>query len=343
MYWGQISLAAGIALGSTYYLSERGFSLVTAILLGICVYTGIRWVIAWLYRIRYWHTRGTRGIYDEQCPNCDAYRYRQGGDWILRCHRCGWKPGWPVVRWFTRSVPLLQLKRTVVGPKLFVAVVSLALIASGATAGLGVGSLNSTFTGVASDNGIKSTPEITTTGPKPTETSHPHQTDTESTNSELNRTKIEYRVHQYINKERRQRSLSILQFDTDLREIARYHSRDMAVSGYFSHTAPGGETMGDRYEKFGYSCRVDTGGNRYATGAENIAYTYAYTTIQGEDGYKSFDGNETKIAKGLVTQWMNSKGHRENILTSYWDDEGIGVYVREVEGKTRVYATQNFC
>jgi uncharacterized protein YkwD len=40
---------------------------------------------------------------------------------------------------------------------------------------------------------------------------------------------------------------------------------------------------------------------------------------------------------------MNSTGHRENILKSHWENEGIGIYIIEIDGKTRVYATQNFC
>lgn len=40
---------------------------------------------------------------------------------------------------------------------------------------------------------------------------------------------------------------------------------------------------------------------------------------------------------------MNSSGHRENILRSYWNTEGVGVAVAEEGGKTRVYATRNFC
>jgi uncharacterized protein YkwD len=40
---------------------------------------------------------------------------------------------------------------------------------------------------------------------------------------------------------------------------------------------------------------------------------------------------------------MNSTGHRENILRPFWESEGIGVAIEDVNGQTRVYATQNFC
>lgn len=161
--------------------------------------------------------------------------------------------------------------------------------------------------------------------------------------NDLNRTEIEYLVHKEINDRRQNRGLQPLSFDTKLRTIARYHSRDMGDQQYFSHTAPDDETMEDRYEKYGYSCRVSMSGGQYATGAENIAYTYAHENVVRENGDRVYYSNEKELAQGLVNQWMNSTGHRKNILRDYWQNEGIGVYVIEIEGKTRVYATQNFC
>jgi uncharacterized protein YkwD len=117
----------------------------------------------------------------------------------------------------------------------------------------------------------------------------------------------------------------------------------MATELYFAHESPDGETMGDRYDRFGYECRVPISGDRYATGAENIAYTYADSNVQTESGLENYGNNETAIARGLVNQWMKSSGHRENILRSYWESEGIGVAIEDVNGETRVYATQNFC
>jgi ribosomal protein L37AE/L43A len=101
--------------------------------------------------------------------------------------------------------------------------------------------------------------------------------------------------------------------------------------------------MSDRYDRFGYECRVEISGDRYTTGAENIAYTRSDSNVQTESGLENYGNNETAIARGLVNQWMNSSGHRENILRSYWQSEGIGVAIEDVNGETRVYATQNFC
>lgn len=317
-YWVRIVTAFSFAVWAAFHLSNQGFSFLSAGLIGVCVYVGLRWGLAWIVRTHHWRDRGSYNVDKEKCPNCNAYRYRQSGDWVLRCHECGWTAGWPIVRWITKSVPAVQLRRTVLGPNLFVVIIASVLLISGATAGVGVGEINSTLHDAVSSADW-------------------------TTDSELNRTKIELKVHQFVNQERRERGLSPLEFDKGLREIARYHSRDMAVNGYFAHTAPDGESMEDRYDKFGYSCRVNIGGDRYMTGGENIAYTYAYTTIDTKWGEVSYDGNETKIARGIVKQWMHSAGHRKNILRPYWNAEGIGIYIIEVDSGTRVYATQNFC
>jgi uncharacterized protein YkwD len=164
-----------------------------------------------------------------------------------------------------------------------------------------------------------------------------------TTEADLNRTRIEYLVHEEISDRRRAHDLRPIQFDDELREIARYHSKDMAENQYFAHESPDGETMADRYDKFGYDCRVSVNGTHSMTGAENIAYTYAFTDVTGPNGETLHHDNESDIAEGLVNQWMNSTGHRENILKPYWENEGIGVYIIEIDGETRVYATQNFC
>jgi uncharacterized protein YkwD len=113
----------------------------------------------------------------------------------------------------------------------------------------------------------------------------------------------------------------------------------MATRGYFSHTSPEGETFADRYEAFGYDCRAPTDGGGYLTGGENIAQTWYDTPVRTDGGTVEYT-TEEELARGIVTQWMNSPGHRDNILTAAWQNEGIGVYVTD-DGK--VYVTQNFC
>ncbi|WEL17042.1 putative protein with SCP/PR1 domains [Halorhabdus sp. SVX81] len=159
----------------------------------------------------------------------------------------------------------------------------------------------------------------------------------------INQTQIESQVHQFINEERSERGLASLSFNDALQEIARYHSQDMAERRYFAHTAPDGEDMGARYSRFDFQCEVQISDRQYATGAENIAYTYADTNVVTDGGTVNYNRNETRIAQGLVDGWMNSPGHRANILKSYWQSEGIGIAITETDEGIRVYATQNFC
>lgn len=163
-----------------------------------------------------------------------------------------------------------------------------------------------------------------------------------SNSTELNRTRLELLIHREVNEERIQHDRSKLAFDTELRAIARYHSADMARNNYFAHVAPDGETLGDRYRKFGYQCRVRVDMFQYATGGENILYTYYETpVVMGNETV--FYSTPKELARGIVNGWMNSTPHRKNLLKPYWEREGIGVYIEQVNGRTRVYATQNFC
>ncbi|WP_101296865.1 CAP domain-containing protein [Halegenticoccus soli] len=129
---------------------------------------------------------------------------------------------------------------------------------------------------------------------------------------------VERAIHRRVNRIRTDRGLDPLAYGDRLAEIAAYHSWDMADVGYFSHTSPDGETVSDRYEKFGLSCR------RWG---ENILYNYAA------------DESPTEAARQSVDQWMQSSGHRRNILADFWTAEGIGV---EVASDGRLYLTQNF-
>lgn len=162
---------------------------------------------------------------------------------------------------------------------------------------------------------------------------------TTDSSSELEVVEVEQLIHEQVNAARAERGLQSLAYDTDLVEIARYHSEDMAENDYFAHESPSGEGRSDRYERFGYDCRTPAGGNRYYTGAENIAYTYYKERISGG----IYHDSPEDVAEGVVKQWLDSPGHRQNILTEEWRNEGIGVYVKEVSEGTRIYVTQNFC
>lgn len=154
-------------------------------------------------------------------------------------------------------------------------------------------------------------------------------------NTGFNTSKTELEIHRLINEERREKGLSALDFDRELREIARGHSRDMAARGVVSHESADGDEFQDRYEEAGYSCTVRHGLTVYQ-GAENVAMTYFRTSLENGE----FHTNETDVAKGIVNQWMNSYGHRENIVVPYWEHQGIGVVKKENDA---IYVTQNFC
>lgn len=187
-------------------------------------------------------------------------------------------------------------------------------------------------------SGLGNSSESTGEGP------HSGQNQPQSAKSGLNTEKIESAIHQAINTRRQKNSLSPLTYDERLETIAQFHSDNMVSEGFFAHDSPSGMSMSDRYDRFNYNCRVETGANTYAAGAENIAYTYAGQDVRTDSGsIINHNFNETSIGRGLVNQWMNSTGHRKNILRRYWQNEGIGVTIKRTSEGVRVYATQNFC
>lgn len=143
---------------------------------------------------------------------------------------------------------------------------------------------------------------------------------------------VEFYIHIYVNEERTDHGRQPLEFDAALRDIARNHSAEMGREHYFDHVSPGGKTPADRYQKAEYRCLRGAG--------ENIAYTYFDRRVRTENGsvvrYRTAD----ELARGIVSQWMESPSHRENLLAENWEREGIGVYYAE---SGRVFATQNFC
>ncbi len=151
---------------------------------------------------------------------------------------------------------------------------------------------------------------------------------------------LEKEIHVLINKERKKHNLSAMAWNDALSAIARKHSSDMAKRNYFSHFSPEGHDFSYRYKQEGYSCAVPVG-ERIYLGAENIFQNNLYDRIVFIDGMAHYEWNSmAKIADTTVRGWMNSPGHRKNILTPYWRSEGIGVAISPDD---KVYITQNFC
>lgn len=126
---------------------------------------------------------------------------------------------------------------------------------------------------------------------------------------------IEEQVFQAINRIREENHLAPLSAAKDLNAVARSHSQDMATRDYFSHVSPEGDNLRARITRNGI-----TNWNRIA---ENIAMNYGYD-------------NPVSVA---VKGWLESPGHRHNILDQNLTETGIGV---AMDAKGRIYLTQLF-
>jgi len=156
-----------------------------------------------------------------------------------------------------------------------------------------------------------------------------------------NATNLANLIHQEINKKRRDNGLQPLTWDPQLANIALSHSRDMAERDYFDHVSPEGEDFADRYEENNYSKDTRVGNQVYLGGENlflnNVVESYTYDDLTGEVFEYRFNSLE-ELAQGTVDGWMDSPGHRENILTPF-SREGIGIIITD-EGE--VYITENF-
>lgn len=106
----------------------------------------------------------------------------------------------------------------------------------------------------------------------------------------------ENEVIRLVNEIRTENGLKPLKTNWELSRIARYKSEDMSSNQYFSHTSPTYGTPFQMIRAFGLS---------YRSAGENIAY-----------------GQRTPAA--VVNAWMNSSGHRANILNASYTQIGVG-------------------
>lgn len=111
---------------------------------------------------------------------------------------------------------------------------------------------------------------------------------------------FEQQVFALINEEREEEEAAPLVHDAWLSEVARCHSEDMLARGFFSHTNPDGEDPFDRLANAGVTYRI---------AGENVAML----------------SNYPDPAEGVVEGWMDSAGHRENILRESFTHSGLGV------------------
>lgn len=124
---------------------------------------------------------------------------------------------------------------------------------------------------------------------------------------------MESAIRQQINQIRQDRGLEALAANEDLAQVARSYSRQMAENNFFSHTGVDGSDVGQRVK------------------AAGIVYW-----IVGENLFTST--NIPEPVPVAVDGWMDSPGHRENILRPEYRETGIGIWR---EGNT-YYITQLF-
>jgi uncharacterized protein YkwD len=146
---------------------------------------------------------------------------------------------------------------------------------------------------------------------------------------------MEFAIYEGTNRERIKKGKTTLVWDNDLAIIAREHSNDMVKNNFYDHKNLKGEDPSDRAIKYGYNVKKKLAGGWYSNGiAENIMQMPT-GDVQGM-GYVS--NNVDSVSQAIVKGWMNSPGHRENILSSDYSNVGIGI---AYDGKY-YFATQDF-
>ena len=130
---------------------------------------------------------------------------------------------------------------------------------------------------------------------------------TTNTSTNTNLSSDEQEVFDLINKQRTNNGLAALKIDDEVQRVARIKAQDMVNNNYFSHTSPTYGSPFDMLKSFKVS---------YKTAGENIA------------------GNSSN--SGAVNAWMNSSGHKANILNNSFNYTGIGVVKSPRYGKLYV-------
>ncbi|MBN7772863.1 CAP domain-containing protein [Clostridium aminobutyricum] len=154
------------------------------------------------------------------------------------------------------------------------------------------------------------TPTKDTTTPTKDNTTTNNNTNT-STSDTAGIGSYEQQVANIVNQERAAAGLAPLTLSTELSKAAEAKAQDMLTNNYFSHTSPTYGSPFDMMKQFGIS---------YTTAGENIAM-----------------GQQTP--QSVMDAWMNSSGHKANILNSKYGKIGVG-YVKGSNGTT--YWVQEF-
>lgn len=136
---------------------------------------------------------------------------------------------------------------------------------------------------------------------------YPNSNSSGSNTNNSNLTADELEVFNLINKQRTNNGLQALKIDSETQRVARIKAQDMVNNNYFSHNSPTYGSPFDMLKSFKVS---------YRSAGENIA------------------GNSSNSS--AVNAWMNSPGHKANILNNSYNYTGIGVVKSPTYGKIYV-------
>lgn len=151
----------------------------------------------------------------------------------------------------------------------------------------------------------------------------------ESDANEFNESKVIELTYDKLNEERTREGLTNLDSSNEIEIVAEYKTTNMIEQDYISHTSPSGEDVRTRFDKHDVRCEVV---------GENLAKTFYDKKVNTEDGtavYKSME----ELSSGIVTQFMNSPEHKDNLLDENWNIHGLNIQINENE----VYVTHKFC
>lgn len=133
---------------------------------------------------------------------------------------------------------------------------------------------------------------------KPTVKPTPPVTEDKPNNQDIDVASFQKQVLELVNKERAKVGLNPLSTDNTLQKSAMAKSKDMAINNYFSHNSPTYGSPFDMMKQFGIN---------YRSAGENIA--------KGQ-----------RTPQDVMNSWLNSEGHRKNILSKDFTHLGVGIY-----------------
>ena len=135
---------------------------------------------------------------------------------------------------------------------------------------------------------------------------------------------IETEILRITNLRRRENNVPELKSDSKLSDIARDHSFDMFKNDFFDHVSLAGQDPTDRAKKVGYPTTKKISDGYYQEGiGENIGQMGSGHIANPGVGY--VEDTPQGIAEAQMIVWMNSPGHRKNILDPNYDYLGVGV------------------